>query len=108
MSEQPYMPEPCEHHWHSYLQPKSVGLRWIMQCSQCGDFNTQDLQEQIAQVRQEAKVQALRDAADELSTGKWGGIRSTNNKTNYPYAVVSTARWLNDRADQIEQEGDHA
>ena len=48
MISQPHTPPECEHHWKSYLQPKNVGLRWIRQCSQCGDFDTVNLREQVA------------------------------------------------------------
>lgn len=55
----------------------------------------------IAAAEQRGAERALRDAAEELSSGEWLGVRSIDSKADYPYAIVSTVRWLNDRADRI-------
>lgn len=59
-------------------------------------------QAEIAAAEQRGAERALREAADELSNGEWLGVRSTDSKTSYPYAITSTTRWLNDRADRLE------
>ncbi|MDN6350090.1 MAG: hypothetical protein L0J69_00160 [Yaniella sp.] len=60
--QQPHTPPECDHHWISYMQP-SAGLSWIRQCSQCRDFDADDLQEQIAAAEQRGAIKALRGAA---------------------------------------------
>ena len=67
--QQPHTPPECDHHWISYMQP-SAGLSWIRQCSQCRDFDADDLQEQIVAAEQRGAVKALRDAADYLAENK--------------------------------------
>ena len=61
MTDQPYTPPECDHHWISYMQP-SAGLSWIRQCSQCRDFDADDLQEQIAAAEQRGAEQGWDEA----------------------------------------------
>ena len=63
--QQPHTPPECDHHWISYMQP-STGLSWIRQCSQCKDFDAQDLQEQIAAAEQRGAVRAFKESANEV------------------------------------------
>lgn len=109
MSEQPMTPEPCEHHWISYGQPSHSPLRWILKCSQCNQFNIEQLQEEIddivAAAEQRGAVKALRDAADYLAENKQVVIDG-DEYTACNSCTVIQYEHLTYRADQIEQEGD--
>lgn len=52
MSNQPQARPACDHHWITKFQ-QDIGLNWIRQCSQCGDFDADDLREQITKIETE-------------------------------------------------------
>lgn len=80
------------------MQP-SAGLSWIRQCSQCRDFDADDLQEQIAAAEQRGAIKALRDAAESVDLIDH---MFANLRVNQPRAVRETSKYLHNRADQME------
>lgn len=86
--QQPHTPAPCDHHWKSYLQPKNVGLRWIRQCSQCGDFDTDNLREQVAAAEQRGAEKALnvfQEMADDIGEAIAFDVLTTpHGEAEYP------------------------
>lgn len=55
------------------MQP-SAGLSWIRQCSQCRDFDADDLQEQIAAAEQRGAVMVMDTLKREASDSNWEGL----------------------------------
>ena len=100
--QQPHTPPECDHHWISYMQP-SAGLSWIRQCSQCRDFDADDLQEQIADAEQRGAVKALREFADAHRV-PYVMFRGENYEVTVSDLLRETARDIEQgsRADQME------
>lgn len=101
MSNQPAARPECDHHWITNFQ-QDIGLKWIRQCSQCGDFDADDLREQIAKIRAET----LRNAA--ASFIDWDVIYGHEAPTPEIEESHKTAARLQDQAALIEKGGEPA
>ena len=91
MTDQPYTPPDCEHHWIHYGQPSHSPIRWIVKCSQCNQFNIPDLQEQVRIIEAAAEQRGAEKALRELA----------KDAVLVPAAPDKAAKFYRDRADRI-------